>query len=151
MKTRMIISVLFLTMISSLVWGEGEKQVEVVVSPVEEEPALVLGAWEEMDPADLNEDIVGFIRRNHLNETEVELTYEDEDPKNVIPEKVWVQPVQGLKYIVMYQIKEAAADTMELGIAVIWEEPGKELTLMEIYRGKEVFDFIASLLKEKMP
>jgi hypothetical protein len=146
---------------SSLLYGQDEVKREPVVTPVktpeieeeslvrqEDESSLVLGAYREIDPANLAEEIKELIRSQEV-EGGTDLTWK----------KAWTQMVAGQRFLVAYEtissncittIADDGVWTIEfepvLAVAVVLQEPAEKLEIITTYRNVELFDLIQQLL-----
>lgn len=159
---NMKILVPFLALIgSSLLYGQDDVKREPVVTSVktpeiEEESSvcqgnesfLLLGAYREIDPASLSEDIKELIRSQEA-EDGIELTWK----------KVWTQMVAGQRFFVAYEtissncittIADDGVTSIEiepiLAVVEVLQEPTEKPEIITTYRNVELFDLIHRLL-----
>jgi hypothetical protein len=146
---------------SSLLYSQDEIKREPAMTPVktpeteeespvrqEDESFLVLGAYREIDPASLAEDIKELIRSR-----------EAEDGIELVWKKAWTQMVAGQRFLVAYEtissdrittITDDGVSTIKfepvLAVAVVLQGPDEKPEVITTYRNVELFDLIHRLL-----
>jgi hypothetical protein len=157
MNMKIVIPFLAL-MGSTLMYGQGEIGREPVVRPMEtaktqeespvrqEDEPLILGAYREIDPESIGEDIKELIR-----------SLETEDGAELNLRKAWIQIVAGQRFLVAYDILQNFSLTIHgdiytvdfepvLAVAEVLKEPDQKPALIRAYRSAEIFDLIQRLL-----
>jgi hypothetical protein len=109
-----------------------DTQTEIEEVKVIAKDDLILGAWHEVDIADIDAELVLSILGE--NRTLV---------------KAWIQPVQGEKYMFAYTEEDNSEEInrIELGLIIAWKPFDQGVIVKNEYRGIGIFEYIGSLLE----